>query len=265
MTIGIKAIYPTNNLGQRWYANWDNGISRTLGKNQKDPFDNSFWIGHAGDLKVTIDRKGTAIVTGSSPRIHIFGKWTNVEITVYIMYSFPDQLKSLSIHGRSNHHKDCGFGGYAISFGGINNEGSWIKKEPIHGIYSDRIESVDYSLPVNKWIGLKAIIRNIVGDEKVSIEAYVDETEVNSSAHRVNGSSAGQWKKVIHAVDNGKWSGMGKDKEDKERMKECTDKGDNIPPDIYKPFTKPTEAIFLRTNDAQNVKYKWLSVMEIKS
>jgi hypothetical protein len=48
-------------------------------------------------------------------------------------------------------------------------------------------------------------------------------------------------------------------------MKECTGKGDNIPPDIYKRFTKTTEAIFLRTNDAQDVKYKWFSVKEIKA
>ena len=35
-----------------------------------------------------------ATVNGSSPRMHVFGKWTNVEITVYVMYSSPDQLDS---------------------------------------------------------------------------------------------------------------------------------------------------------------------------
>ena len=266
---GIKMIYPTNTLGQTWYAKWDDGTSRTLGTNQKDPLDNSFRLGRAGAPKVTIDGKGIAIVTGKSPRMHIFGKWTNVEITLYVMYSFPDQLKSLSIHGRSNHHKDCGFGGYAVTFGGINNEGSWIRKEPVHGIYSDRIGSVDYSLPVNKWIGLKTIIRNIDGGKKVSIEGYVDDETgmINSSgSHRVNVSSGGgQWKKIVQAIDDGKWGGMGEDVQDKQRMKECTGKGDNIPPDIYKPFTKTTEAIYIRTNDAQNVKYKWFSVREIKA
>lgn len=36
----IKMIYPTNTLGQTWYAKWDDGTSRTLGTNQKDPLDN---------------------------------------------------------------------------------------------------------------------------------------------------------------------------------------------------------------------------------
>jgi hypothetical protein len=53
---------------------------------------------------------------------------------------------------------------------------SWIKKEPLHGIYSDRMGSVDYSIPVNKWVGLKAIVRNINdGGNKVSVEGYVDD------------------------------------------------------------------------------------------
>ncbi|HYX56930.1 MAG TPA: hypothetical protein VE818_12305, partial [Nitrososphaeraceae archaeon] len=61
---GIKMIYPTNTLGQTWYAKWDDGTSRTLGTNQKDPLDNSFRLGRAGAPKVTIDGKGIAIVTG---------------------------------------------------------------------------------------------------------------------------------------------------------------------------------------------------------
>jgi hypothetical protein len=265
---GIRAIYPPASTSQEqiWYAKWDGGLKRILSKEQKDPLDSSFLLGSAGTPKVTINGNGMATVNGSSPRMHVFGKWTNVEITVYVMYSSPDQLDSISIHGRSNHHKDCGFGGYTVRFGGIGDKDggiSWIKKEPLHRIYSDRMGSVDYSIPVNKWVGLKAIVRNIDGGNKVSVEGYVDEMATGRILDG-NNSNGGQWKKILHATDDGTWPGMGQEKEDKEIMKECIGKGDNISSNIYKPFTKTTEAIWLRTNGAEDVKYKWFSVREIK-
>src|SRR5215216_285627 len=270
---GIRTIYPSaanTSQEQIWYAKWDDKNSRTLGKEQKDPLDNTFQLGRAGTPKVTINGNGTATVNGSNPRMFVFGKWTNVEITVYFKYSSPEDLQSVSIHGRSNHHKDCGFGGYTVRFGGIKDgDGgiSWIKKEPLHGIYSDRIGSVDYSIPVNKWVGLKAIVRNIDGGNKVSVEGYVDD-KMTTTGRTPDGSnsnnSGGQWKKILHAIDDGTWPGMGQEKEDKKIMKECIGKGDNISSNIYKPFTKTTEAIWLRTNGAEDVKYKWFSVREIK-
>jgi hypothetical protein len=277
---GITTIYPIADdtlPEQIWYAKWDDRATKTLGKEQTDPLDSSFRLGSAGStFEVTISGNGTATVNGSSPRMYVFGKWTNVEITVYVKYSSPDDLDSVSIHGRSNHHKDCGFGGYTVRFGGIEDDDggkSWIKKEPLHGIYSDRMGTVDYSLPVNEWIGLKAVVRNIVDDEdgqsKVSIEGYVDDTTggriVNDDdISNGEGEAVGQWKKIVQAIDDGTWPGMGEEKEDKEIMKECISKGDNIPHDIYKPFSKTTEAIWVRTNDAQEVKYKWFSVREIE-
>jgi hypothetical protein len=269
---GTRAIYPSATSAlkeQIWYAKWDDKNSRTLGKKQKDPLDSLFWLGSAGTPKVTINGNGTATVNGSSPRMHVFGNWKNVEITVYIMYSSPEDLKSVSIHSRSNHHKDCGFGGYTVRFGGVNDgDGgiSWIKKEPLHGIYSDRMGSVDYSIPVNKWVGLKAIVRNIDGGNKVSIEGYVDDKMMTTTRRTLddNNSNGGQWTKILYAVDDGTWPGMGQEKEDKEIMKECIGKGDNISSNIYKPFTETTEAIWLRTNGAEDVKYKWFSVREIK-
>jgi hypothetical protein len=57
---------------------------------------------------------------------------------------------------------------------------------------------------------------------------------------------------------------MSQEIEDKEIIKECIGKGDNISANIYKPFTKTIEAIWLRTNGAEDVKYKWFSVREIK-
>jgi hypothetical protein len=270
---GIGAIYPpsvSTSQEQIWYAKWDDENPRTLSKEQKDPLDSLFMIGSAGTPKVTINGNGTATVNGSSPRMYVFGKWMNVEITVYIMYSSPNQLDSISIHGRSNHHKDCGFGGYTVRFGGVNDgDGgiSWIKKEPLHGIYSDRMGSVDYSIPVNKWVGLKATVRNIDGGNKVSVEGYVDDKMTTTSRtldESNSNNSGGQWKKILHVIDDGTWPGMGQEKEDKEIMKECIGKGDNISSNIYKPFTKTTEAIWLRTNGAEDVKYKWFSVREIK-
>jgi hypothetical protein len=274
---GIRNIYPsaTSTLQEHiWYAKWDDGLTRILSKEQKDPLDGSFRLGSAGTPEVTINGNGIATVNGSSPRMYVFGKWTNMEITVYVMYSSPEDLKSVSIHGRSNHHKDCGFGGYTVRFGGLGDEDggiSWIKKEPLHGIYSDRVGSVDYSIPVNKWIGLKAIVRNINdGGNKVSVEGYVDEMTTGSRTH-VNDSgsinnSGGQWKKILYAVDDGTWPGMGQEKEDKGIVKECIGKGDNLlPSDIHKPFTKTTDAVWLRTNGAEDVKYKWFSVREIKA
>jgi hypothetical protein len=271
---GISAIYPSaaNILQEQiWYANWDDKDSRTLSKEQNDPLDSSFRIGGAGTPKVTINGNGTATVYGSSPRIYVFGEWKNVEITVYVKYSSPEDLKSVSIHGRSNHHKDCGFGGYTVRFGGVKDENdgiSWIKKEPLHGIYSDRIGSVYYSIPINKWVGLKVIVRDIDGGKKVSVEGYVDD-EMKTTTGRtfdsnMSNSNRGQWNKILHAIDDGMWPGMGQDKEDREIMKECIGKGDNISSNFYKPFTKTTEAIWLRTNGAEDVKYKWFSVREIK-
>lgn len=265
---GIRALYPPISTSQEqiWHAKWDGGLKRVLSKEQKDPLDSSFLIGSAGTPKVTINGNGIATVNGSSPRMYVFGKWTNVEITVYVMYSSPDQLDSISIHGRSNHHKDCGFGGYTVRFGGISDKDgriSWIKKEPLHGIYSDRIGSVDYSIPVDKWVGLKAIIRNIDGGNKVSVEGYIDEMTTGRTLDGSN-SNGGQWKKILHAIDDGTWPDTSQEKEDKEIMKECIGKGDNTSSNIYRPFTKTTEAIWLRTNGAEDVKYKWFSVREIK-
>jgi hypothetical protein len=272
---GIRNIYPspTRTLQEHiWYAKWDDGLTRILSKEQKDPLDSSFRLGSAGTPKVTINGNGIATVNGSSPRMYVFGKWTNVEVTVYVMYSSPEDLKSVSIHGRSNHHIDCGFGGYTVRFGGSGDEDggiSWIKKEPLHGIYSDRIGSVDYSIPVNKWVGLKAIIRNINdGGNKVSVEGYVDGmmTGRTLDGSNIGSGNGGQWKKILHAIDNGTWPGMGQEIKDKEIIKECIGKGDNLlPSDIHKPFTKTTEAVWLRTNGAEDVKYKWFSVREIKA
>jgi hypothetical protein len=82
----------------------------------------------------------------------------------------------------------------------------------------------------------------------------------------IDSGNGGQWKKILHAIDKGTWPGMGQEIKDKEIIKECISKGDNLlPSDIHKPFTKTTEAVWLRTNGAEDVKYKWFSVREINA
>jgi hypothetical protein len=181
---GVQEIYPTK--GATWFSTaWSNGKPRTLKSDQMDPHDSKFGVRRPGNPTVTIDGKGVATVSGTSPRIQVKGTWRNTELTVYV---FHTNMRSITLHCRSFE-----VGGQESAYAAHFEEGGtcWIKKEA-GNTYSPRIASKSgFIIPKSTWTGIKQVVKD--SGNGVLVESYMD-----------NGAG---WKKVTSATDTGEWAG----------------------------------------------------------
>jgi hypothetical protein len=216
---GIDKIYPTKSDGLEWYSSWDNGHARTF-YDAIDPDDKWFDTDH-GDGKYVIDGKGTLTASGSHVRMYVHDpaksrEWDeNLEITVYITRISETKTLSysgLQIFSRTNHgtlgNEDtniCDDRGYGAK---IKTDGTWsFEKETAHnqddGFADTEGKEPWSSLPKDKLIGVKYILRNMDDDTRVKLELYRDLT---------GGIDGGKWEKIYEFIDTGKNLGVGMDR-----------------------------------------------------
>jgi hypothetical protein len=235
-------------------ASWSNGNERTLGSDQRDPYDSQFKRGGQGDRIWTIDGNGNAIIEqGGGSRAYILTKNKDVQLTVFVI---PNKsIKNISLNVRTNHHIDCGFGGYHSAFS-IEDQNVSFKKEVVHGWYTPRLGTVSLKdAGLNEWkydkkVGLRLEAKNIVtddGKEAVRISSYFNEEGDDIV-----------WKEVTEWTDRqdgGISSGLAEkdfDTNFKEHQ-DCKDKGDNIVESKEKalaPFLGAAGALWIRVNAA---------------
>jgi hypothetical protein len=108
----------------------------------------------------------------------------------------------VGVRAHLNGHGDdhCNASTYYLVF---RNSGTWIwDKELDHPTDSPRQGGAlpGGPIPIDKWIGMKYIVRNLPGDKAVKLEAYID-TETNGDT-----KDGGRWRKLGETVDDGDWS-----------------------------------------------------------
>jgi hypothetical protein len=232
-------------------ASWSNGNERILISDQKDPYDSQFELGEAGDPVWIIDGNGNAIIDQGSSRGYVFTKNKDVQLTTFVIPS--KSIKSISLNVRTNHHIDCGFGGYQSTFS-IEEQNVSFKKEVVHGWYSSRLGSISLNdAGLDEWrydqkVGLRLEAKNIVADngkEAVQISSYFNE----AGDGRV-------WKKVTEWTDKqdgGISSGLAERDFDTnfKKYQDCKGKGDNMVESREKalaPFLGTADALWIRVN-----------------
>lgn len=233
-------------------ASWSNGNERILIGDQKDPDDSQFELGATGDPIWTIDGNGNAIIEqGGGSRGYILTKNKDVQLTVFVT---PNKsIKNISLNVRTNHHTDCGFGGYHGMFS-IEEQSVSFKKEVVHGWYSSSLGMVSLkNAGLNEWeydqkVGLRLEAKNIVADdgkEAVLITSYFNEA-----------GDGNIWKKVTEWTDKqdgGISSGLAEKDFDTnfKKYQDCKDKGDNMVESKEKslaPFLGTADALWIRVN-----------------
>jgi hypothetical protein len=207
---GITKIYPTKVGAREWFLN------------MSDPKNSSnFFI--TGNLNLSKLPDGSWRINASHVRMVVNTsedreKWKNVEITGYVRLSHlpntnvsdtdnsnglnasdEDEIDDLVFISRSGRHSSqvpCDGTAY---IGGLHTDGStgW-KKEIWHtgGYTEERARHKIADSYLNKWVGLKAVVYNIMKDNETSgvkLETYID------------GSNTNNWTKVSDITDRGGW------------------------------------------------------------
>ena len=235
--------------GDAWFSKaWSNGIPRDFTKDPVDPYDSRFLTGRLPS-KLSIDGKGTATIYDNT-RIFVSGSWLNTETTIYVFV--PSSTSGvISIRSRSNHETKCGFGDYVTIYELAGTEGECkTRKEPIHPIYIGNVSIKSYTFPLDKWVGLKSICRN-VGNDKVLSQGYIDYGD-----HR--------WVKMTEYIDEGDWPGCPDTDTDLwDKAKDCVGKEDNIPENMRKPFMGRGKHCWVRCDVKGIIKLNYFSLIEI--
>jgi hypothetical protein len=208
---GISELYPSATNGTEWYSAWDNGITRTIGSGQRDPYDNSFEVTGNGEVTIDEEEEGIATITGGAPRMRVPDiNFENVEITFYAKRISEEE--EISYQGfvagaRSKHYTNdlCGANTY---YGRFTYDGRVsFEKELFHGHGNDAqyppidapskyIWAEDEGIPDDEWVGFKFIVRTLPNEDGVLLELYRDLTD---------GSNGGEWEKVLQHNDTGEW------------------------------------------------------------
>jgi hypothetical protein len=213
------------------------GNPRIIDAGQSDPYDPRFIL-HGGSERVRVNGDGTLSPVNSvssdsypnSPRLYVKGPWKNTEITIWAKASSFDYLQ---LRGRNDHNTNCGFGGYLVIF---RSSGSTaIAKEITHPLYTKKIAGDHFAFAEDKWIGYRARFIDS------TIEGFVN--------------TGGSWKKVISAIDTGKWSYQNEAQVAKAEVK-CGSISNE-------PFTREQPYNFVRINNGVDVFFKLYSIRKI--
>ena len=207
---GITKIYPTKVGAREWFLN------------MLDPKNSSnFFI--TDNLNLSKLSEGSWRINASHVRMIVNTsegqeKWKNVEITGYVRLSHlinrnvsntdisnglsasdEDEIDDLVFISRSGRHSSevpCDGTAYNA---GLHTDGSngW-KKEIWHtgGYTEERARHKLAESYLNKWVGFKAVVYNIMRDNEtsgVNLEMYIDDSNTNN------------WTKVSDIIDSGGW------------------------------------------------------------
>jgi hypothetical protein len=145
--------------------------------------------------------------------------WTNVEVTIYaraLTESFGGTGGSMRLAGRSNHFNYryclCDAGGYDFQLHRKITSSTGVlrvDKEMIHDTYTTpktgyshfdtcspyyRGDTSGGVFPMNRWVGMKLVLRTITSLGHVNIQGYRDLD---------NGLDGGKWVKMVEWTDTG--------------------------------------------------------------
>jgi hypothetical protein len=207
---GITKIYPTKIGAREWFLNMSEP------KNSSNFFiTENLNLSKLSDGSWRINASHVRMVVNTSEGQE---KWKNVEITGYVRLSHlpntnvsdtdisnglsssgEDEIDDLVFISRSGRHSSevpCDGTAYV---GGLHTDGSigW-KKEIWHtgGYTEERARHKLAESYLNEWVGLKAIVYDIMRDNETSgvkLEMYID------------GSNTNNWTKVSDILDRGGW------------------------------------------------------------
>lgn len=264
VTDGIKILYPTKENGRVWYAGWSDRDAITLKSGKSDPSDLEFIA--RGNGTVSIGGEGIAHLQGASPRMYVLDpaknkKWNNVEVTIYgkrISEAGFESSQGIVIGARSEHQdatKETSCLGWTY-YGRLLYDGRAVfQKEIIHeGAYSINKpeennkaiwDTTDGSLPRNKWIGVKFIVKTNLDRKSVKLELYRDLTD---------GYKGGNWEKVAEYTDSGDWF---QTDTDADVMAVCGYPASKI-------LLDSGTSVFIRNDKVKDVEYKLFSIREIE-
>lgn len=260
----IKEIHPTALNGRVWYSDWDNGIGRKIKSGKRD-ISNDELIAR-GSGSISINGKGVAQLSGGSPRMYVYDraenkKWNNVEVTIYgKRVSESDILSSQGfVIGARSEHQDATLDNSCSGrtyYGRLLYDGRAVfQKEVIHeGAYSINKPEKNYrvfwntpdeTLPKNKWIGVKFIVRTNPDQRSVKLELYRDLTD---------GYKGGAWEKVAEYTDAGDWS---KTDTGADTLAKCGYSASEV-------LLRPGTSVFIRNDEVTSAEYKLFSIREIQ-
>ena len=256
---GIKMLHPTITNGREWFNTWDNGHTRILTANDRDPDDPMFKVSGQSNSLVVIDGKGVATMSGTQPRMYVYDqtlalKWLNVEVTVYGERISETQLyvsQGINIGARSTHQNEvntpCGVNTYysRMLYSGNANfakELNWPDdvKKPGSTNPIDWSMFGNAALPYNTWIGHKFVLRTVDSGTHVRMEMWRDLT---------NGLNGGDWKLILNYTDTGD-------------MTDPTTPGCPTN-DLSHIILEAGPSIFIRNTDISAAQYKEFSAREI--
>ena len=250
---GIRKINPTKEFGREWFANWNNGMARSVidGDKYDELFDPS-----GRRISMQVDGTGNLIIIGDAPRFLIRNNddlWYNTESTLYftVMGRTAMDLNGGAIENRNGDRMPPvpnSFGcdrGYMIG-GGIRHSKSrtFIQKEVIDrcaytiSIGQDYALTSTEDLPLGKEVGIKVITKQL-SSSSVSHQIYLDK-EANNG-----------WEKIAEKIDSGNWLAKRKI-----GCTACQNRPLNWIPG-------PTNAVRFRTDRASPAVFRKASVREI--
>ena len=192
---GVEKIYNSGAYKfSDWFAQWH--FNRTL-----SGFDNPFGIDNLDD-RVTVMKNGFVHIQGGSailqrsPRLQIsaggskFGFGNAVEMTGYAYYFYGGEQRGnsgLNMAIQMSHPSsdaDCdsegpsylmqinrlsGVASFQKEFHPDDGEAGWIRSSKV----TNTIAVFTDELPIERWIGVKFIIRNL-GESSILLELYID-------------------------------------------------------------------------------------------
>lgn len=250
---GVTMIHPTRAGGETWFLSSD-----PMSDPRFNPQD-TLTQNADGSWKIqsTQVRMGVYTSTGYDPgAIQTYERnvlaaqgymqapndWRNVEMTGFVkVNSTTASSENFSWYARGGRHTDslaCEGSSYK---GGFHYDGRtrW-QKESWHVSYDQTPYQNSTSSLVGRWVGLKAVMRNISveGSPAVQLELWL-----NDNADQVT------WEKVYEVVDDGTWGG------------DATHCGGS---EAAMPITWGGPTAAFRWDGANDVDFKWMSVREIE-
>jgi hypothetical protein len=255
---GVKKIYPTASGGNEWYVDMANPKSDSLFRNLPS---------------MTKQPDGSWRVSASQVRLEAWSppneKWLNVEVTGYAKMKSGSSL--IQAYSRGGHHfsdpdNACEGSAYKARLYG-NGNAAWVK-EVNHPAYTSNKGTNDVTDKqlINKWVGFKAVIYNIVENGKtyVRMESYIDDDVTGANGNLVVRNN---WKLASVYVDRGGWATtnsdfdsrcqpLNKDSDDRYRQR------DEI---ISMPGGTSSQNLAAWRSDGLTWDFKYLSVREIKA
>jgi hypothetical protein len=207
---GITRIYPTKVGAREWFLNMSDP------KNSSNFFiTDNLNLSKLSDGSWRINASHVRMVVNTSDGQE---KWKNVEITGYVRLSQltngnvsdteisnslsesnEDEIDDLVFISRSGRHSsEVPCEGTAYNAGLYTDGSAGWKKEIWHtgGYTEERARHKLAESYLNKWIGLKAVVYNVMKDNETSgvkLEMYIDGSNINN------------WTKVSDITDSGGW------------------------------------------------------------